>query len=184
MVVGQLASRWWALALRGAIAIAFGILAIFVPGLTIGALILLFGAYAVVGGVSSIAAGIRGAAGNHNWLLVLVGVAGAVAGLLALFWPGITALVLLAVIGSWAVATGVLEIAVAYRLRSQLHHEWLLAFDGALSIALGVFVFLFPGAGALALAWLIGAYAIASGVCLLVLAFRLRSYSVRSTATA
>lgn len=181
MLVQNFTTNWWLVALRGAAAVIFGILALLLPGLTLAALVLLFAAYAIVDGVSAIVTGLRGEKPGRNWLLVLLGVAGVVAGLLTWFWPGLSALALLLVIGGWAIVTGVLEIAAAYRLRSVLRHEWLVAFNGVLSVLFGIFVLLFPGAGALALVWLIGWYAIASGVALLVLAFRLRGHGRLST---
>jgi uncharacterized membrane protein HdeD (DUF308 family) len=176
MLVQNFTTNWWGVALRGAAAVIFGILALLLPGLTLAALVLLFGAYAIVDGVSAIATGLRGEKTGRNWLLVVMGAAGVVAGLLTWFWPGLSALALLVLIGWWAIVTGVLEIAAAYRLRSVLRHEWLVAFSGGLSVLFGIFVLLFPGAGALALVWLIGWYAIVSGVALLVLAFRLRGH--------
>ncbi len=182
MLIGHLATRWWAVALRGLVAVVFGVLALLLPGITLDALIILFGAYAFLDGVAALGAGVRGEGDGHSWLHLLIGVAGIAAGIVAWVWPGITALVLLSIIGAWAIITGLFEIAAAYRLRSALQHELLLAFDGILSIAFGIFVFVFPGAGALALIWLIGAYAIVSGLSLLLLGVRLRTHDERREA--
>jgi uncharacterized membrane protein HdeD (DUF308 family) len=172
----RLSHNWWAIALRGVVAIAFGLLALFLPGLTLLSLVFLFAAYAIVDGAFSIVSGARRRPGRgRDWLLVLGGILGIVAGVIAFLWPGITTLVLLLIIAAWAIVTGVAEIVAAFRLRKEIEGEWLLVLDGAVSVVFGLFLALFPGAGALALVWLIAFFAIASGVMLLVLAFRLRS---------
>ena len=172
----RLSLNWSALAIRGVIAIAFGIIAFLLPGLTLGALILLFAAYAIVDGVSHVVTGIRQRSGDGpDGLMILGGIVGVAVGVIAVILPGVTALFLLALIGAWAIVTGAAEIVAAYRLRKAISGEWLLALQGILSIAFGVYVWLFPGAGALAVVWLIAAFAIASGVILLMLAFRMRS---------
>jgi uncharacterized membrane protein HdeD (DUF308 family) len=176
-MVEQLAQNWWALALRGIVAIAFGVLAIMLPGLTLLALVFLFAAYAIVDGAFLIVSGIRGQGGRGGtrWL-VIGGIAGVAAGIVTIVWPGLTALLLLSIIAAWAIVTGILVIVAAYRLREAIRGEWLLALEGALSVAFGFAIILFPGAGALAVIWLIAAYAIASGVVLLILSFRLRRF--------
>ena len=172
----RLSLNWSALAIRGVIAIAFGIIAFLLPGLTLGALILLFAAYAIVDGVSHVITGIRQRSGDGpDGLMILGGIVGIAVGVIAVILPGVTALFLLALIGAWAIVTGAAEIVAAYRLRKAISGEWLLALQGILSIAFGAYVWLFPGAGALAVVWLIAAFAIASGVILLMLAFRMRS---------
>jgi len=172
----RLSLNWSALAIRGVIAIAFGIIAFLLPGLTLGALILLFAAYAIVDGVSHVITGIRQRSGDRpDGLMILGGIVGIAVGVIAVILPGVTALFLLALIGAWAIVTGAAEIVAAYRLRKAISGEWLLALQGIISIAFGVYVWLFPGAGALAVVWLIAAFAIASGVILLMLAFRMRS---------
>jgi uncharacterized membrane protein HdeD (DUF308 family) len=117
------------------------------------------------------------------WSL-LAGILGIVAGIVAAVWPGITALVLLILIAAWAIVTGVFEIVAAYRLRDQINGEALLALGGALSIAFGVLALLMPSAGALAIVWLIGAYAIATGIVLLIAAYRLYQRQQRHDTTA
>lgn len=172
----RLSLNWSALALRGVIAIVFGILAFLMPGLTLGVFVLLFAAYAIVDGVSHVVTGIRQRSGDKpDGLMILGGIAGIAAGLIAVILPGITALFLLALIGAWAIVTGTAEIMAAYRLRKVIRGEWLLALDGVLSVAFGLYVWIFPGAGAIAIVWLIAAFAIASGIILLMLAFRMRS---------
>lgn len=174
-----LAHRWWLLLVRGIAAVVFGVLAIVFPGLGLLALVALFSAYALVDGVFNIALGVRQARGGERWgVLVAEGVISLVAGLLAILWPAITALVLLFVIAVWAVATGIAEIAAAVKLRKQVRGEWLLGLAGILSIAFGVLIALFPGAGALAVVLWIGAYAIVFGGLLVVLSFRLRAHGL------
>jgi uncharacterized membrane protein HdeD (DUF308 family) len=172
-----LARNWWTLAVRGALAILFGIITGIWPGLSLTALVLLFAAFAFAGGVLAILAGVRGyRRGERWWALVLEGILGVAVAVLTAFWPAITALALLMLIGAWAVVTGVFEIVAAVRLRREIQGEWLLGLAGAASIAFGVLLVLRPGAGALAVLWLIGAYAIVFGVLLVALGFRLRGW--------
>jgi uncharacterized membrane protein HdeD (DUF308 family) len=179
--IETLTKNWWALALRGIAAIVFGILTLVLPGVTLAALILLFGVYALVEGVFNVVAAIRGRGdGPPWWALVLEGLVSIAAGIVAILVPGLTALALLYMIAAWAVVTGVLEIVAAVRLRRQITGELWLALNGVLSIVFGALTFLVPGAGALSLAWLIGAYAVLFGVLLLGLAFRLRGRGAKS----
>jgi uncharacterized membrane protein HdeD (DUF308 family) len=172
-VPDALAAKWWAFALRGIAAIVFGLLAIFLPGLTLIALVLLFAAYAIADGIFAIVGGFRARAGSPDWWMILAGIAGVLVGVLAVIWPGPMTFALLVFIGSWAIVTGAFEIAAAFRFRDRIRGEWLIALDGIVSIAFGLLILLAPGAGALALVWLIGGYAIASGIVLLALAIRL-----------
>src|SRR5919205_344074 len=98
----MLAGNWWALLLRGIAAVLFGLVALFSPAITLFALVIFFGAYALVDGVFAIVAGVRGSQG-HRWLLLAEGALGVLAGLIAFFWPGLTALALLYVIALWAI---------------------------------------------------------------------------------
>jgi uncharacterized membrane protein HdeD (DUF308 family) len=175
LLVDTLAKNWWLLLLRGVAGVVFGALALAWPGITLFVLVLFYGAYALVDGAFSLAMAIkrRGAAAPTGWL-VLVGLLGLAAGLFTFLWPAITALALLVVIAAWSILHGFLEIVGAIRLRKEIEGEWLLILSGLLSVAFGALVLLFPGAGALALVWLIGAYAILFGVLLIVLSLRLR----------
>ena len=172
----HLARNWWMLAIRGLAGVLFGLSAFFWPGITLAVLIMLFGAYAIVDGAFAIGAAFRYRTENGSWwALLLEGVLSVIAGLVAFAMPGITAIALVYVIAFWAIATGIFEIVAAVRLRREMEGEWLLALTGVLSIALGVIMVVRPGTGALALVWLIGAYALVFGALLLALAFRLRS---------
>jgi len=173
----SLAENWWLLMLRGIAAVAFGILAFIWPGITLLALTYLFAAYALIDGVFALGAAIFGHTGGMvpRWWLAVVGIIGILAGLIAFAWPGMTALLLLLLIASWAIVIGALEIVGAIRLRKEIEGEWWLIISGLLSIAFGVILFVQPGSGALALVWVIGIYAILAGGSLIGLAYRLKN---------
>jgi uncharacterized membrane protein HdeD (DUF308 family) len=169
-----LAKNWWALALRGLVAVLFGLLTLLLPGITLITLVLLFGAYTVVDGVFNVVASFRVA--SHHWALLFEGLVGILAGILTFAWPAITAIVLLYLIAFWAIFTGVLEIIAGIYLRKALASEWLLFVMGMLSLLFGVLILRAPGVGALANVPWIGAYASVSGILVLALAFRLRDH--------
>ena len=174
-------SSWWALVLRGLAAIAFGVLAFVWPQITLTALVFLWGAYALVDGAFAIAAGVKSHGDNKRWwVLLLEGILGVAAGLVAFLVPGITALALLILIAAWAMVTGAFEIAAAIQLRKYIKGEWLLVLAGVASVLFALALLFNPAAGALTLVWLIGAYSIVFGVLLIVLGVRLHSL-VRST---
>jgi uncharacterized membrane protein HdeD (DUF308 family) len=171
-------TNWWLVALRGLFAVIFGILALALPAITLLALVILFGAYALADGILALIAGYKMRdSGKPVWPMVVIGILGVAAGVLTLMWPGITALVLLAFIAAWALVTGVFQIVAAIRLRKEIQHEWLLILSGVLSVLFGVAMLISPGAGALAVIWIIGAYAIVFGVMLLILGFNLRKHA-------
>ena len=176
-MVHALAKNWWLLLLRGIAAIIFGLLAFAWPGLTLLTLILFYGAFALVDGVLAIIAAITGGAPGSRWWLAVVGLLGIAAGLVTFLTPGLTALVLLLFIAGWAIATGVLQIIGAIKLRKEIDNEWLLILGGIISVLFGACMMLAPGAGALALVWVIGAYSVVTGVIFVVLAFRLRKHA-------
>jgi len=176
LLLHALAKNWWLLLLRGIAAIIFGILAFAWPGITLLTLVILYGAYALVDGVLSIWAAIGGGGATPRWWLVVVGLLGIAAGLLTFFWPGITAFVLLMFIGAWALVHGIFEIIGAIRLRKEIDNEWMLILSGALSVLFGAAMLIMPGAGALALIWVIGAYSIIFGVLFIGFAFRLKNH--------
>ncbi len=154
----RITGGWWALGLRGLAAIVLGIACFFLTGMALAVLVALFAAYLFVSGI--------------------------VAGGLAIFFPAITALVLAFIIAGWALVTGVLEIAAAVSLRRVIQNEWVLGLSGVLSIVFAVLVAIFPGAGLVAMIWLIGAYAIVWGALLIGLAARLHSHQGRMVAAA
>jgi len=169
--------NWWALALRGGLAILLGIIAFALPVPTLAAIVILFGAYVTIDGVLALIAAVRGMREHASWgAMLVVGAVSIVAGVIALFWPGIGALALVYLVAAWALVTGALEIAMALRLRHVISSEWLLILGGVVSIALAIMVAAFPGAGALVLVWWLGAYAFAYGIIVLALALRLRHY--------
>ena len=174
-VLPPLARHWWVFLVRGLVAIAFGLVALFYPAATLVTFILFYAVFSIVDGVFAVVSAIRGNKGvGPRWWLALVGVLGIVAGLAAYVWPGLTALALLMVIGVWALVYGVVEIIGAIRLRKEIENEWLLLVHGILAALFGLIVLGRPGAGALALIWLIASFALASGVVLIVLSLRLK----------
>lgn len=172
-----LAHNWWTVALRGAIAILFG-LAVFVwPGITLAVLVILFGIFAILGGILALAALRDRNTDEPWWLLLLEGLLGIAVGIITFIWPGITGLFLLYLIAAWAIVTGIVEIIAAIGLRKQIENEWLLIAAGIASLLFGILLAIRPVAGAVAILWVIGAYAIFFGVLLLVLGFRLRNWN-------
>ncbi len=181
-MIHVLTANWWALALRGLLAIVFGVLTFIQPGITLTFLALIFGCYALLDGVFSLIAAFRGA-GKHSatapgrwWLLLLEGVLGIVAGVFTFVATPVTVIALVYLIAAWAIVTGVLEIGAAIRLRAYLKGEWLLALMGSASVIVGVLLLTAPIAGAVVIAYWIGGYAIIFGVLMLLLAFRLKSH--------
>jgi len=175
-----LAQNWWAIVLRGLCAVLFGVVAFAWPGITLTVLVLLYGAYALVEGVLAVAWAVIGRLpGPFPWGVLLAGLAGVAVGVWTFLYPGITALALVFLIGAWAVIRGIFEIVAAFHLRKELDNEWLLALSGFLSLVLGLFLFMAPGAGALAVLWWIGAFSIVFGVLEIILGFRLKGVNDR-----
>jgi uncharacterized membrane protein HdeD (DUF308 family) len=182
-MMGRLSHLWWMLLAKGLLALVAGVLTIVWPGITLLTLVLLFGAAALADGVAALVLGIGGGwAGRPWWEMVVLGLIGLAAGVGTLLWPGVTALTLLALIACWAIARGLIEIAAAIALRKEIEGEWMLVLSGILSVAFGLLLFARPGAGALAVATIIGFYLIVVGVLATTLALRLRhmSHVVRS----
>ncbi|HEX8404663.1 MAG TPA: HdeD family acid-resistance protein [Duganella sp.] len=175
----MLMRSWWVLALRGVLALMFGVLALLLPGPTVLSLVLLFAAYALLAGIVYLVGAARNrrhATGAHAldwWLLLVLGAVSIVAGVLAVMRPGLAALALVLIIGVNALITGILDIVLAVRLRSHGRAGvWLLLASGIASIIFGTILIVLPTIGALALVWLIGTYAIVAGILFMVLAFR------------
>jgi uncharacterized membrane protein HdeD (DUF308 family) len=177
---------WRGIALRGIVAMLFGVVTLVWPGLTLTALVLLFGAFALVGGLFTIAAVITQLAGTGSRRSVMLfdGIVSVIIGVVTFAWPNITALALLYLIAAWAFLTGAMEVAAAVRLRAVLRHEWLLGLAGVASIIFAALLVITPGAGALVITWLIGWYALFFGALLLALAWQIhRLQSPRDPAT-
>jgi len=176
-MIKTLSRNWWTFVGRGLFAILFGALALALPELTLIAMIWMFGAYVIVDGLFQIALSVTRRDENDRWWLLLIeGIFGVAAGIVTFLWPGITGIALFIMVIVWAMVTGVLEIAAAIQLRRFLENEWLLAFSGILSIFLGIAMLAWPGASVIALAWLIGIYAIIFGITLIALGIRLKGW--------
>jgi uncharacterized membrane protein HdeD (DUF308 family) len=177
----MLSENWWMVALRGVLAILFGILLLLFPPLVITSMVLLFGAYALIDGVAAIYTAFRHRTQPRWWVTLLEGIIGVIAGILVFAFPlfaTISAtLFVLYIVAFWAIFTGVMEIIAAIELRKEIQGEFWLGLGGALSVLFGLFLLIGPpAAGVLALVTIIAAYSIVFGVMMLFLAFRLRSH--------
>ena len=182
-LAGILSRSWWMLLLRGLVAIGFGILTWRQPGISLAAMVLLFGAFSLADGVLGVWTAIAGRKDHEHWgLLLLGGLVGIGIGVLTFMAPALTALALLFYIAIWAIATGLLQIAAAIRLRKEIQGEWLLILGGLASVVFGGLLISRPDAGALAVLWLIAAYAVAFGLILVMLAFKVRGLSKKIAA--
>jgi uncharacterized membrane protein HdeD (DUF308 family) len=180
MLANILSRYWWMTLLRGVVGILFGIMLFTRPGISLVSLVLVFGAYALVDGLFNVVTAIGGRKEHPSWwILLLAGLAGIAVGLLTFSNPGLTALALLFYIAIWAIVTGFLEIVAAIRLRKEIQGEFWLGLAGVLSMLFGAFLIARPGAGALAVLWLIATYALIFGVVLIALAFRTRGFMKR-----
>jgi uncharacterized membrane protein HdeD (DUF308 family) len=175
-----LSRYWWTLVVRGMLAVVFGILALIWPGITLATLVTFFGAYILVDGIFGVVGAIGGW-GNRDdhWLLLLEGLLGVGIGILTFRAPRITSMVLLMFIAAWALATGVLEIVAAIRLRKEIQGEFWLILSGLASVAFALLLMIFPTAGALSLLWLISIYAVVFGVILMAGGLKLRRLRTR-----
>jgi len=177
-MVTVLGRNWRLVAVRGVIALAFGLLTIAGPGITLAALVILFGAYALVDGVFAVWSALANRRGEPHWVaLLLAGLAGIAIGILTFLMPGVTTLFLLYLIAAWAIIRGAAEVAMAIQLRKVLTGEWLLGLAGVLSVLFGLFLMMFPGPGALAVVLWIGIWAAVLGAVIIALAFRLRQWN-------
>ena len=174
-ILGSFTRNWWVLLLRWILAVLFGIMAFVWPGLTIITLVTLYGIYAFLDGITAIWVGIS----SRTWWLLIVGLLGMAVGVYAFAAPLITALALLYLIAFWAILRGVLEIITAVQVRKEIDNEWMLIIGGLFSILVGAILIISPGAGAIAMIWVIGAYALVFGVVMILLSFRVKGLGSR-----
>ena len=167
----------WLYALLGVTSIVFGVLTFAWPGITLGVLVILFGAFALVDGIALLVALARRdvLVRSHPWAVGAMAVVGILAGIGTFLWPGITAIALLYVVAVWAIVVGILQVVFALRVRTLVAGEFWMALGGLLSIAFGALLLIFPGSGLVTLAWLVGIWAMAYGVSDLGLAYRLHT---------
>ncbi len=174
---------WWVPVVRGLVAIALGVFAFVWPIATITALVLVFGAVAVADGMLAIGAAIAARKLTSDWWVLLVqGFVGIAIGVLTVVYPAITALALLVLMAVWAIGLGVLQVVAAVKLRRDISGGWWLVLGGLLGIAFGILLMSNPVAGAVAVLWLIGIFAIAWGVMQMVGGFDLRRFTRHATA--
>jgi len=160
----SLLNQWWALIVRGVLAILFGIAAITWPRVTLVVLLALFAAFALADGITSLIAAVR----TRSWGWVFFGGLVSVAvGILTLMWPGAATFALVLLIGAWAIVRGIFDIATGIALRREIRYEWLLILTGVVSIIFGAFIAFFPVAGVFALIGIVAGFAIAIGVLLI-----------------
>ena len=177
------ARQWWVLILQGVLGIVVGVLAILSPDLALGTIALLFGFWAIVSGVSQLAAGWRVAeARGRSWPFLLSGAVSVIAGVLAVVYPGITILYLILLLGAWILVSGAMEVYTAWKIRDEISGEWILALFGLLRIAVGAIILAMPIVGAIVTAALFATWAILSGVAALLLGWRLRQFGGRVSA--
>jgi len=182
-MLSVLVQNWWAFVLRGVIAIVFGLIALFLPGVTMLSLVLVFAAYAIADGVFAIAAAVRAAKANERWgWLVFEGAIDILAGIAAAAMPGITVVFFVWLLAFWAVITGAAMLAVAFKVDAD-HGRWWFLLAGVASLAYGVLLVIAPMIGAVVLVWWIGAYALVFGIAMVAAALSLRA-KVKSLAPA
>ena len=171
-----LARNWWLVALRGVLAILFGLAAFLAPAAFVLSLVLFFSAYMLVDGLFGIGAAIRAAQRHERWgFLLLEGLLDIVVGVAAFLVPAAAIWAFVLLVAAWALLSGGLMIAAAFRLHPH-YGRWWLGLGGVISVLFGIALVINPGMSALVLTWWLGAYAVAFGVMLLILGFRLRSH--------
>ena len=176
MLADILSRYWWMTLLRGVFWILFGIILFARPGISLYSLTLALDVILFIDGIINVSNAVSGRKEHDDWwVLLLVGLAGIVIGVLTFYNPQVTALAVVYYVAIWAIATGLLEIVAAVRLRRQIQGEVWLVLAGIVSVAFGVWLVARPGQGALTLLWLIALYAVAFGIVLLLLAFKVRS---------
>ncbi len=173
---------WWVFSLRGIIAIVFGLAALLWPALTLGVMVLLFGLFALFEGLLAILTSFGKGDEKGGWTLLLEGLVGLLVCVIVLlgtsigsiFWPKVAAVMLVYYIAGWAILAGIFKILTAFRIRKEVKGEWALGLSGLISILVGLILILRPGAGVLAVAWLIGSFAIILGIFQLLLGLKFR----------
>jgi uncharacterized membrane protein HdeD (DUF308 family) len=183
-MITALAQNWWTFTLRGVFAILFGLLAFVAPGATLITLIFVYGFYAILNGGFALYAAWNLRSYDRWWVFLLEGLLGIAAGVIAFVYPGAAAVAFLAIIAVWAILVGILQIVAAIRLRQMIENEWSLGLGGLFSVVFGVLLVVWPRSGLVAISWIIGFYAVAFGVMLLILGSRLRGLNktIRQTA--
>lgn len=168
--------HWWHVALRGFLALLFGILLFAWPGIAMFIFAIVFGAYVFVDGIFTLVAAInyKAGAGKRYWLFVR-GIFGIIVGIVTFFWPAITEIALVLLIGAWALIAGIMELNFAFRAVKNTGIKWLFAISGILAVILGMLLLIRPIAAIIAVIWVIAAYAVIAGILLLIVGFRLRS---------
>ncbi len=175
LLAALLARNWWAIGLRGALAIVFGMVALFLPGATMLSLVIVFAVYAFADGVFGIVSAVRAVQAGQRWgVLVFEGLVNIAVAVIAVMWPGITVVAFVLLVAVWAILTGALELAAAFRLGTQ-DGRWWLVVGGLVSLVYGALLVVAPLIGAVVLTWWLGAYALVFGVALVVLAFKLKA---------
>jgi uncharacterized membrane protein HdeD (DUF308 family) len=183
MIADLYKQAWWALLIRGIFAVLFGIMATTWPGLTLAMLIIFFGAFVLIHGLMAVVGSIMARKEAEDWWIVLLeGIAGIIIGVMTFAWPALTGLVLAYFIAAWALITGLLKVFGAIKLRKEIEGEWLLIVAGIISVIFGIFVFARPLAGALAITWVIGIYAMLLGILAIILSFRVRGWQKKAEA--
>ncbi|RYD77380.1 MAG: HdeD family acid-resistance protein [Verrucomicrobiaceae bacterium] len=173
-MLNDIAKYWWLMLIRGVAAITFGVLAWIWPGMTWIILLTFYAVFCLVEGISALSLGLTGGKGNRIWWqMLLVGCLAIGAGIVTVFWPGLTSLVLVVVIASWAIVRGIVEIGAAFRLRHEVHGEWMLALAGFLSILFGGILLARPGIGLLSIIWMMAAFAVTTGILLILFSLKL-----------
>lgn len=168
------------IALRGLAAILFGIIALAWPTITVLGLLVVFGIYALVDGVSAILGSVYyRRILTDRWLVLLIGIFSVLVGLLTFARPGLTALLLLLFIGARAMVIGLLEIGAAVHFRKVVHNEWMLVLAGVIGVLFGLIVFIYPYTSAMALVWVVGLYALIVGIVQLIFAITAREFEER-----
>jgi uncharacterized membrane protein HdeD (DUF308 family) len=171
-----LAQSWWLVALRGALAVVFGLIALFMPVVTILAIVVLFSAYMIVDGLFSITVAVWAAQQRERWgLLALQGAVSIATGIIVFVWSELTVVAFVLILAAWAIVSGCLLVAAAARVDWQHGSLWF-GLAGVASVAYGVLMIIAPMVGAVVLTWWLGAFALVLGVALLILAFRLRAH--------